>query len=143
MCLAASEDMGHGSRLHVQCRPVRRTRPRGGSFSAGRAAESATVVAVITALDEARHDQVDGQVIEVLVAARRDAAVARRFLRRALTTLKVRFVWTAVSLTAISLVPPFLSGANAATTTTLLGLYLVAATVVIPTLAPGLRTRTD
>jgi hypothetical protein len=54
-----------------------------------------------------------------------------------------RFVWTAVSLTAISLVPPLLSGANIATTTALLGLHLVAATVMIPTLARGLRTRTD
>ena len=54
-----------------------------------------------------------------------------------------RFVWTAVSLTAISLVPPLLSGANTATTTALLGLHLVAATVMIPTLAWSLRTRTD
>jgi hypothetical protein len=54
-----------------------------------------------------------------------------------------RFVWTALSLTAISLVPPFLSGANAATTTALLGLHLVAATVMIPTLARSLRARTD
>ena len=54
-----------------------------------------------------------------------------------------RFVWTAVSLTAISLVPPLISGANAATTTALIGLHLVAATVMIPTLARSLRTRTD
>ncbi len=53
-----------------------------------------------------------------------------------------RFVWTAMSLTAISLVPPLLSGANAATTTALIGLHLVAATVMIPTLARSLRTRT-
>ena len=53
-----------------------------------------------------------------------------------------RFVWTALSLTAISLVPPLLSGANTATTTALLGLHLVAATVMIPTLARSLRTRT-
>jgi hypothetical protein len=53
------------------------------------------------------------------------------------------FVWTAVSLTAISLVPPLLSGANTATTTALLGLHLVPATVMIPTLARSLRTRTD
>jgi hypothetical protein len=53
-----------------------------------------------------------------------------------------RFVWTAVSLTAISLVPPLLSGANTATITALLGLHLVAATVMIPTLARSLRTRT-
>jgi Family of unknown function (DUF6069) len=54
-----------------------------------------------------------------------------------------RFVWTAVSLTAISLVAPLLSGANTATTTALLGLHLVPATVMIATLARSLRTRTD
>ncbi|WP_229791863.1 DUF6069 family protein [Micromonospora fulviviridis] len=54
-----------------------------------------------------------------------------------------RFVWTAVSLTAISLVPPLLAGADTATTTALLGLHLVPATVMIPTLARSLRTRTD
>jgi hypothetical protein len=54
-----------------------------------------------------------------------------------------RFVWTAVSLTAISLLPPLLSGANTATTTALLGLHLVPATVMIPTLARSLRTCTD
>ncbi|MFF2851913.1 DUF6069 family protein [Streptomyces sp. NPDC058001] len=53
------------------------------------------------------------------------------------------FVWTAVSLTAISLVPPLLSGANTATTSALLGLHLVPATVMIPTLVRSLRTRTD
>lgn len=53
------------------------------------------------------------------------------------------FVRTAASLTAISLVPPFLSGANATTIAALLGLHLVAATVMIPTLARSLRTRTD
>src|SRR6266487_6490941 len=52
-----------------------------------------------------------------------------------------RFVWTAVTLTAISLVPPLLSGANTATTTALLGLHLVPATVMIPTLARSLRTQ--
>jgi hypothetical protein len=54
-----------------------------------------------------------------------------------------RFVWTAVPLTAISLVPPLLSGANTATITALIGLHLVAATVMIPNLARSLRTRTD
>ena len=48
-------------------------------------------------------------------------------------------MWTAVSLTAVSLVPPFLSGANAGTTAALLGLHLVAATVMIPTLTRSLR----
>jgi hypothetical protein len=54
-----------------------------------------------------------------------------------------RFVQTAGTLTAISLVPPLLSEADTATTTTLLGLHLVAATVMIPTMAGSLRTRTD
>ncbi|MCO1597442.1 DUF6069 family protein [Micromonospora sp. RHAY321] len=54
-----------------------------------------------------------------------------------------RFMWTAVSLTAISLVPPLISGADTATTTALLGLHLVAATVMIPALTRCLRTRTD
>ena len=53
-----------------------------------------------------------------------------------------RFVETAVTLTAISLVPPLLSGAGPATTTALVGLHLVAATVMIPTLAWSLRSRT-
>ena len=54
-----------------------------------------------------------------------------------------RFVWTAVSLLAISLIPPLRSGADTATTTSLLGLHLVAATVMIPTLAWSIRTPTD
>jgi len=54
-----------------------------------------------------------------------------------------RFVWTAVSLTAISLVPPLLSGADTATIAALIGLHLVPATVMIPTLARSLRARTD
>lgn len=53
------------------------------------------------------------------------------------------FVRTAVSLTAISLVPPLISGTDAATITALLGLHLVPAAVMIPTLARSLRTRTD
>ncbi len=52
-----------------------------------------------------------------------------------------RFVQTTVTLTAISLVPPLLSGADAATTSALMGLHLVAATVMIPTLARSLRLR--
>jgi len=54
-----------------------------------------------------------------------------------------RFVRTAVTLTAISLVPPRLSGADTATITALLGLHLVAATVMIPALTLSLHTRTD
>jgi hypothetical protein len=53
-----------------------------------------------------------------------------------------RFVRTTVSLTAISLVPPLLSEADTATTTALLGLHLVAATVMIPALARSLRSGT-
>jgi hypothetical protein len=54
-----------------------------------------------------------------------------------------RFVWTAVTLTAASLVPPISVGASGATTAALIGLHLVAATVMIPTLARSLRARTD
>ncbi len=53
------------------------------------------------------------------------------------------FVWTAVTLTAISFVPPLLSGATAATITALMGLHLVAATVMIPTLSRSLRAQSD
>lgn len=53
-----------------------------------------------------------------------------------------RFVWIAVTLTALSLVPPFLTEANAATITALLVLHLVAATVMIPALARSLPSRT-
>ena len=54
-----------------------------------------------------------------------------------------RFGQTAVTLTAISLVPPLLSGADTATTSALLGLHLVAATVMIPTLAWSLRSGSE
>ncbi|QKW39315.1 hypothetical protein HUT06_39165 [Actinomadura sp. NAK00032] len=50
-----------------------------------------------------------------------------------------RFVWTAVPLTALSLVPPLVAGASTATTAALLGLHLVPAAVMIPALAHGLR----
>ena len=50
-----------------------------------------------------------------------------------------RFLWTAVTLTVVSLVPPVLSGANAATTIALVGLHLVAAAVMIPPLTRSLR----
>jgi hypothetical protein len=52
-----------------------------------------------------------------------------------------RFVRTAVSLTAISLVPPTLSGADPATVASLIGLHLVAATVMIPIMARALRSQ--
>ena len=61
-------------------------------------------------------------------------------LRRWSTRPAERFVQTAVALTAISLVPPLLSEAEPATITALLGLHLIAATVMIPTLARSLRT---
>ncbi|MFD6567998.1 DUF6069 family protein [Micromonospora profundi] len=53
-----------------------------------------------------------------------------------------RFVWTTVALTAISMVPPLLSGAAATTVVALLALHLVPAAVMIPTLARSLRART-
>lgn len=51
----------------------------------------------------------------------------------------VWFVRTTVALTAVSLVPPVLVDADAATTGTLIGLHLVAAVVMVPTLARTLR----
>jgi hypothetical protein len=51
-----------------------------------------------------------------------------------------RLVRTAVTLTAISMVPPLLSAASTAAATSLIGLHLVAAAVMIPTLARSLRT---
>jgi hypothetical protein len=49
------------------------------------------------------------------------------------------FARVALTLTAVSLVPPFLSGADAGTVAALLGLHLVAAAVVIPVLTRCLR----
>jgi hypothetical protein len=51
-----------------------------------------------------------------------------------------RFRRTTAALTAISLVPPVLSGADTATVGTLVGLHLVAAAVMIPALTRSLRT---
>jgi hypothetical protein len=48
-----------------------------------------------------------------------------------------------LSLTAISLVPPVLAGADTATTITLIALHLVAASVMIPTLVRALRARSE
>ncbi|MGW0506685.1 DUF6069 family protein [Micromonospora sp. NPDC003241] len=50
-----------------------------------------------------------------------------------------RFLWTTASLTAISMIPPFLTGGNVATTAALLGLHLVPAAVMIPVLTRELR----
>ena len=54
-----------------------------------------------------------------------------------------RFAWTAGSLLAVSLVPPFLAGADAATVAALLALHLIAAAVVIPPLLRTLRAPAD
>jgi hypothetical protein len=59
------------------------------------------------------------------------AAALRRWSRRP----AARFVWTAGSLTAISLVAPLLSGGDSGTVIALMGLHLVAAAVVVPSLA--------
>lgn len=50
-----------------------------------------------------------------------------------------RFLWTAVSLTVLSMVPPLIAGGDAATTVALVGLHLVAAAVMIPALTRSLR----
>ena len=53
-----------------------------------------------------------------------------------------RFLRTAVALTAVSLVPPFLSEADAAATAALVGLHLLAAAVAVPVLTRALGPRT-
>ncbi|MFI5708737.1 DUF6069 family protein [Kribbella sp. NPDC051620] len=68
--------------------------------------------------------------------------IATAFLRWSARPAK-RFVWTAGSLTAISLVPPLLAGTDAAATGALVALHLIAATVMIPTLTRSLRAQTD
>ena len=50
-----------------------------------------------------------------------------------------RFVWTASSLTAISLVPPLLWGQDGTTAGALVVLHVVAASVMIPVLTRNLR----
>lgn len=63
------------------------------------------------------------------------AAALLRWSSRPVT----RFVQVAVPLTALSLVPPFVAGAAAATSLALVGLHLVAAAVMVPALAGSLR----
>ncbi|MEU1812854.1 DUF6069 family protein [Micromonospora aurantiaca (nom. illeg.)] len=63
------------------------------------------------------------------------AAVLLRFSARPAR----RFVWTAVALTALSMLPPLIAGGDAATAVTLIGLHLVATAVMIPALARSLR----
>ncbi|WP_436532185.1 DUF6069 family protein [Actinoplanes sp. HUAS TT8] len=60
-------------------------------------------------------------------------------LRRWSSNPARRFLWIAVPLTVISLVPPLLVGANGATIAALLGLHLVAAAIMIPALTRALR----
>ena len=50
-----------------------------------------------------------------------------------------RFVRTAMALTTMSLAPPWLVGAAASTSAALVGLHLVAATVMIPAVTQSLR----
>lgn len=54
----------------------------------------------------------------------------------------VRFRWTAVSLTVVSLIPPLIAGAGAGTAVTLVALHLIPASVMIPSLTRALRIRT-
>jgi hypothetical protein len=60
-------------------------------------------------------------------------AIAAAFLRWSARPA-ARFRWTAVTLTVVSLIPPVISGADTATVLTLIGLHLIPAAVMIPTL---------
>jgi hypothetical protein len=59
-------------------------------------------------------------------------------LRRFTADPSRRWVQVAVTLTALSLVPPVLTGAGVATVVTLVALHLVAAAVVVPAVARSL-----
>jgi len=74
-------------------------------------------------------------VANTLVAALARAVALLRWSARPAE----RFLWIAGSLTVISLVPPLLSGGDAATVATLIGLHLVATAVMLPALARSLR----
>ena len=63
------------------------------------------------------------------------AAAFRRWSRRPAPA----FAWTTVILTAVSLIPPFLAGANVGTVTSLVLVHLLAAAVMIPVLTRELR----
>ena len=56
---------------------------------------------------------------------------------------RAHFVWTTLVLTALSLVPPWLVGAEVSTSVTLVVLHLVAAVVMIPSLARSLEAVSD
>ncbi len=68
--------------------------------------------------------------------------IAAALLRRCAHPAEL-FRWVALSLTAVSLVPPVLAGADTATTITLIGLHLAAASVMIPALVRALRAAGD
>lgn len=68
--------------------------------------------------------------------------IAAAFLRWSARPAR-RFVWTTGSLTVLSFVQPSISGADATTIIALIGLHLVCAAIMIPTLARSLRTSTD
>ncbi|RHA44469.1 hypothetical protein D1825_01085 [Cellulomonas rhizosphaerae] len=53
------------------------------------------------------------------------------------------FVRTTLVLTALSLIPPVISGAAGGTIAALIALHLIAASVMIPTLTRSLRARTS
>lgn len=67
-------------------------------------------------------------------------AIATALLRWTTTPAK-HFTRTAITLTAVSLLAPLLSGGDAATTITLISLHLIAAAVMIPALTSAVRRR--
>jgi uncharacterized protein DUF6069 len=58
-----------------------------------------------------------------------------RLLRTRSTRPAQTFTWTCVGLTALSFLPPILADATTATTVVLLSAHLVAACIVVPTIA--------
>ncbi|GAA0246200.1 DUF6069 family protein [Cryptosporangium japonicum] len=108
------------------------------------AAVATALAAVLARVAGVEFDVVDGQTIPVpgfavvagffsLVGVLIAAAFRRWSARPA-----ALFVRTAVALTVVSLVPPLVSGAAAATVVALVVLHLVPAAVMIPALARSL-----
>lgn len=132
----------------------RADRPRrfGGLASAGFAATLGAIAATVLAAAAVRAAGVDYEVaggeriplggFAVLTGLCCTVGIVlAAALRRWSARPAKRFVWTAVALTAVSLLPPSLLAADAATSATLIGLHLIPAAVMIPTLARLLSTR--
>jgi hypothetical protein len=119
--------------------------PRG-LVAGAAAAVATTAVAVVSGAIGTSFEDASGESIPLFafpqltfIFALVGVAMAAGFARRSATPRR-SFTRTTVALTAVSLVPPTLIGVDAATTVTLIVAHLVAAAIVIPSLASKLRS---